>query len=247
MPKFNAPPSWTTTFLGITKSDTSKSEKCTDILTGVWNKRTELCVISINQQLVHDEVSRDEGSVGTCRMGCAQYIADYANKNGKTCYTATAKEQTWDLSDDCIGSNGAQINNFVYMCMGTGSMCPNSNCGGKTGEVCEAARQPSGEKACIWRDNTCLSNLADAPQCFASCAANLSGFTSQPSVQAMVQQPGGACDQACAVVKPYKDHPAQAIRAARQKRIASLERFLRAMRLRINSLQESQEQVNASW
>ena len=58
------------------------------------------------------------------------------------------------------------------------------------------------DKACLWQDKTCISNLADAQQCHASCAANLSGFMSQPPVQAMVK-PGGACDQACAATGPY--------------------------------------------
>ena len=175
-------------------------------------------------------------------MGCAQHIADYTTPEGKSCYTATATAQTWDLSDACIGPQGAQINDFLYMCVGAGTMCPNSTCADHVSPatVRPAAEAPEcskyrrgaclaephcrwdgacfpalppptppaprtacqADKACIWQDNMCISSLADAQQCHASCAANLSGFMSQPPVQAMVK-PGGACDQACAEVGPY--------------------------------------------
>lgn len=65
-----------------------------------------------------------------------------------------------------------KLNNWLYMCHGAGSMCDAS------------------------------IKLADPAACIKQCAANLSGFTQQPAVLAMVQ-PGGACDKACADIGPY--------------------------------------------
>ena len=175
-PDFGAPDKWNNTSPGyFAAAGTSKYDKCTAVLKGVWNPTTELCVIPIHHQRVEDEDAYDEGSVGTCRMGCAQHIAGYTTPEGKSCYTATAGAQTWDLSDACIGPKSAQINNFLYMCVGAGTMCPNSTCADHViratvppSEVCapECSKYRRGaclaEPHCRW-DGACFPALPPPP------------------------------------------------------------------------------------
>jgi hypothetical protein len=222
MPNYNygTPKGWTTKFVAeIIKNDTSKSEKCTDILTGVWNQDTELCVISM-QEDQQEEAKYDEGSVGTCRMACAKYIAEYVDKNGKSCFTATAKEQTWNLSDDCIGSyddstktKGAHIDNFVYMCTSPGAMCNNSTCGGENGataaqlECLSSGADPTScncPPTCIWNNSACISELADHETCTQICIHNLPKSTMSTANYNYLSST--ICPQACKEVGPYSQH-----------------------------------------